>query len=373
MKKNDKDGNVIRLHWKGDAATILAMCSHYYDRRGAVKVMDEQKKQQVFDKVIGEIGVKGLESIAFAYKQIDVPIPEEDCLEEDGLIMLGLVGIKDPCAEARTTVEAYINAGVNVILVSGDDMSVVRAIAIACGIMRPNSNLEVLEAEDFRNLSSEEKMVRVDQVSAMASSLPDDKLLMVQCLREKRQVVAVVGFGRNDCPALKEADVGISMGTRISEMAKNNSDIVILDNSFSSLTTIFKSGRSAYVNIQKFIQLELTTTIAGLLINSISTVSWGEAPITPLQLFWVHLVVGTLGGLALMTEAQTHQDLMEKPPVFQTELLITKAIWRNIISQALYQTIILLTFQGQSILGMDQKTKKTMIFNIFLSARFSTS
>lgn len=150
-------------------------------------------------------------------------------------------------------------------------------------------------------------------------------------------------------------------------MARECSDIIIRDGNFSFLVTIIGCGRCTYDNIRKYIQLELTMNIAGLLITSITTMSFGYSPISAIQLLWANFIVTLLGGLALLTEPLTEQ-LMHKPPLGQSEPLITKAMWRNLVSQALYQVAILVTFQfkGQAISGISKDVSKTIIFNTFV-------
>ncbi|XP_031263850.1 putative calcium-transporting ATPase 13, plasma membrane-type [Pistacia vera] len=215
--------------------------------------------------------------------------------------------------------------------------------------------------------SDEERMAKIDKISVMARSSPFDKLLMVQCLKQKGHVVAVTGDGTNDAPALKEADIGLSMGIQGTEVAKESSDIIILDDNFSSMVTVLRWGRCDYNNIQKFIQFQLTVNVVALVINFIAAVSSGDVPLTAVQLLWVNLIMDTLGALALATEQPTNQ-LMTKPPVGRSAPLITKVMWRNLVAQALYQVIVLLIlqFNGRSIFSVDEKIKNTLIFNTFV-------
>ncbi|KAG4185294.1 hypothetical protein ERO13_A09G220066v2 [Gossypium hirsutum] len=255
-------------------------------------------------------------------------------------------------------------------MITGDNVFTARAIATECGILKPGQDLSsgaVVEGEEFRNYTPQERMEKVEKIQVMARSSPFDKLLMVQCLKQKGHVVAVTGDGTNDAPALKEADIGLSMGIQGTEVAKESSDIVILDDNFASVATVLRWGRCVYTNIQKFIQFQLTVNVAALCINFVAAVSAGEVPLTAVQLLWVNLIMDTLGALALATERPT-KELMEKPPVGRTEPLITNIMWRNLLAQALYQVAILLTlqFSGESILGVTEKVNDTLIFNIFV-------
>ncbi|KAL3728106.1 hypothetical protein ACJRO7_032800 [Eucalyptus globulus] len=361
----------IHIHWKGAAEMILAMCSDYYSQSGTVNVMTDEARSD-FGTVIKNMADKSLRCIAFACKKFDGSLAQfHGKLEEDGLTLLGIVGIKDPCRPGvRRAVVSCRSAGVNIKMITGDNMHTARAIALECGIFNPEEDLEheaIVEGVQFRNYSPEQRTAAIEKIRVMARSSPFDKLLMVQCLKQKGHVVAVTGDGTNDAPALKEADIGLSMGIQGTEVAKESSDIVILDDNFASVVTVLRWGRCVYNNIQKFIQFQLTVNVAALVINLVAAVSSGNVPLTAVQLLWVNLIMDTLGALALATEQPTN-DLMLKPPVGRTEPLISRVMWRNLVSQALYQVIILLTlqFKGSSIFGVDKKVRDTIIFNCFV-------
>ncbi|KAF5736792.1 putative calcium-transporting ATPase 13 plasma membrane-type [Tripterygium wilfordii] len=369
-----KMDSTINVHWKGEAEIILAMCSSFYDASGILKNIDEQQMSRL-KKIIQGMAANSLRCIAFAHKPIQegelLKDGKEKSLKEDNLTLLGLVGIKDPCRPGvGKAVEACQSAGVNIKMITGDNVFTARAIALECGILKPGQDLfsgAVVEGEEFRNYTMEERMEKVDKICVMARSSPFDKLLMVQCLKQKGHVVAVTGDGTNDAPALKEADIGLSMGIQGTEVAKESSDIVILDDNFASVATVLRWGRCVYNNIQKFIQFQLTVNVAALVINFVAAVSAGEVPLTAVQLLWVNLIMDTLGALALATERPT-EELMEKPPVGRTEPLITNIMWRNLLAQALYQITILLIlqFKGESIFGVTEKVKDTLLFNTFV-------
>ncbi|EXC16763.1 Putative calcium-transporting ATPase 13, plasma membrane-type [Morus notabilis] len=366
--------NTMWVHWKGAAEMVLAMCSSYYDASGIVKDIDEKRKSE-FEQIIQGMAASSLRCIAFAHKQVEVKEIEDskETLEEHGLTLLGMVGIKDPCRPGvKKAVEDCQYAGVNVKMITGDNIFTAKAIATECGILKPFEDEDllsdaVIEGEEFRNYTPEQRMERVEKIRVMARSSPFDKLLMVQCLKQKGHVVAVTGDGTNDAPALKEADIGLSMGIQGTEVAKESSDIVILDDNFASVATVLRWGRCVYNNIQKFIQFQLTVNIAALVINFVAAVSSGDVPLTAVQLLWVNLIMDTLGALALATEKPT-DELMKNPPVGRSEPLITNIMWRNILPQALYQISVLLTlqFKGKSIFGVNDKVKDTLIFNTFV-------
>lgn len=376
--------NCSYVHWKGAAEMVLAMCSNYYQPTGEIKAMSKEKMTE-FENIIQGMAASSLRCIAFACKKIEnyeykekeststsneITISQKN-LSEENLTLLGIVGMKDPCRSgAKKAIESCRFAGVDVKMITGDNIFTARAIAMECGILNPSehvANGEVVEGVEFRSYTDEERRLKVKNIKVMARSSPLDKLLMVRCLKQLGEVVAVTGDGTNDAPALKEADVGLSMGIQGTEVAKESSDIVILDDNFSSVATVLLWGRCVYNNIQKFIQFQLTVNVAALVINFIAAVSAGDVPLTAVQLLWVNLIMDTLGALALATERPT-SELMHRPPVGRTEPLITNIMWRNLMPQALYQIAVLLImqFRGREIFGVNEAVKNTLIFNTFV-------
>ncbi|KAM1874304.1 hypothetical protein ACFX13_008044 [Malus domestica] len=372
-----KDDNTIHVHWKGAAEMIVAMCSSYYETNGTIKSLNEEGRSRI-ENIIQAMAAKSLRCIAFAHTQIlekEIEYSDDNKthpkLKEDGLFLLGVVGLKDPCRAGVTdAVRICMSAGVQIKMITGDNVFTAKAIATECGILKTEDATngdQVIEGAEFRNYTHEERMKKVNQIRVMARSSPFDKLLMVQCLRQKGHVVAVTGDGTNDAPALKEADIGLSMGIQGTEVAKESSDIIILDDNFNSVATVLRWGRCVYNNIQKFIQFQLTVNVAALVINFIAAVSSGDVPLTAVQLLWVNLIMDTLGALALATERPT-DELMQKKPVGRSAPLITNIMWRNLLCQALYQIAILLTlqFSGDSIFNVTDAVNDTMIFNTFV-------
>ncbi|GKV48369.1 hypothetical protein SLEP1_g55193 [Rubroshorea leprosula] len=369
-----KEDNTVYVHWKGAAETILAMCSSYYDGSGVMKDLNGEERME-FKKIIRGMAASSLRCIAFAHKQVaeteEENVKEKKKLKEENLTLLGLVGIKDSCRPGvKKAVEDCQHAGVKIKMITGDDVFTARAIATECGILRSGQDMDsgaVVEGEEFQKYTPEERMEKVEKICVMARSSPSDKLLMVQCLKQKGHVVAVTGDGTNDTPALKKADIGLSMGIQGTEVAKASSDVVILDDNFDSVTTVLKWGRCVYTNIQKFIQFQLTINVTALVINSVATISTGEVPLTAVQLLWVNLIMDNLASLALATEEPT-MGLMKRRPVGRTEPLITNIMWRNLLAQAFYQVAVLLIlqFRGESIFNVTEAVNDTLIFNTFV-------
>jgi Ca2+-transporting ATPase len=372
---------MVELHWKGAAEIILDLCDSWMDATGECQPMTDEKRQE-FNDVIEGMAAQALRCIAFAYRPFDeteIPDSEDSRSDwkapDDGLVLMAVVGIKDPCRPGvREAVAQCQRAGVKVRMVTGDNIYTAKAIAAECGILTEPGQL-VVEGKDFRTWDDAKlNSSALDNLVVMARSSPLDKLKLVKALKERRgDVVAVTGDGTNDAPALKEANIGLSMGIAGTEVAKENSDIIILDDNFTSVVKVVRWGRSVYANIQKFIQFQLTVNVVALSINFVAAVSSGEVPLTAVQLLWVNLIMDTMGALALATEAPT-DELMDRKPIGNTEPLITNIMWRNIFGQAIYQIVVLLilTYRGIKLLGLKGTheeqvlERNTIIFNAFV-------
>ncbi|KAG0463127.1 hypothetical protein HPP92_021603 [Vanilla planifolia] len=377
------EGSEVHIHWKGAAEIVLASCTRWLDSNGQTQDMTP-RQMDVFRKSIEEMAAVSLRCVALAFRFYEMEsIPGADerdswALPENDLILLGIVGIKDPCRPGvKDAVELCTNAGVKVRMVTGDNLQTAKAIALECGILHSEEEAvepTIIEGKVFRAYSEKAREDIAEKISVMGRSSPNDKLLLVQALKRRGHVVAVTGDGTNDAPALHEADIGLAMGIQGTEVAKESSDIIILDDNFSSVVKVVRWGRSVYANIQKFIQFQLTVNVAALVINVVAAVSSGEVPLNAVELLWVNLIMDTLGALALATEPPT-DHLMKRPPVGRREPLITNIMWRNLIVQAFYQVTILLVlnFGGRSLLRLNHNTrehadkvKNTFIFNTFV-------
>ncbi|XP_042391466.1 calcium-transporting ATPase 5, plasma membrane-type-like isoform X1 [Zingiber officinale] len=372
----------VHVHWKGAAEVMVASCISWLDTDGKQQPMAPDKINE-FYKCIEDMAAVSLRCMAFAYRPLDLKeIPNEEhrgdwSLPEDHLILLAIVGMKDPCRSGvREAVALCTRAGVKVRMVTGDNLRTAKAIALECGILKDVDAPEpiLIEGKTFRTKSNAEQDEISEKITVMGRSSPNDKLLLVQALRRRGHVVAVTGDGTNDAPALHEADIGLAMGIQGTEVAKESSDIIILDDDFASVVKVVRWGRSVYANIQKFIQFQLTVNVAALVINVVAAFSSGEVPLNTVQLLWVNLIMDTLGALALATEPPT-DHLMDRTPVGRREPLITNIMWRNLMVQAFYQITVLLVlnFAGKSILHLRHETrehadkaKNTFIFNTFV-------
>ncbi|KAG8370293.1 hypothetical protein BUALT_Bualt14G0101900 [Buddleja alternifolia] len=366
--------STISVHWRGDAEGILSSCSHYYEMNGSITVFNDEDRE-LFRQRIENMTASGLQCIALAHKHILIHdrISRSEKIPEDNLTLLALMGLKGFCHPGtKHAIEACQLAGVKVIMVTKENITVARSMAMEYGLLSLTEEVEnegsIVTGNQFRDYDDNEAMEIVGNIRIMAKSYYLDKLAIVRILKKNDHVVVVTGDNTTDALSLKEADIGVAMGVESTQMAKESSDIVVRDGNFVDVVEIVRWRLCIHSNIQKFLQFQLTTIVATLVINLVAAAVAGEVPLTVVQLLWLHLVVGTLGALALATEKPT-KKLMENQPGIQNKSLISNLMWGNLLSQALYQiaVVMVLQFKGVAILGISsEKVNDTMIFNTFV-------
>ncbi|EMS61094.1 Calcium-transporting ATPase 2, plasma membrane-type [Triticum urartu] len=362
-------GGGYRAHCKGATEIVLAACDKFIDGSGSVVPLDK-KTANMLNDIIETFSSEALRTLCLAYRGLEDGSTQEE-IPLQGYTFIGIVGIKDPVRPGvRESVASCRSAGIAVKMVTGDNINTAKAIARECGILTDGGL--AIEGAEFREKTPKELLELIPKMQVLARSSPLDKLALVKHLRTtSNEVVAVTGDGTNDAPALREADIGLAMGVAGTEVAKESADVVILDDNFSTIVTVAKWGRSVYVNIQKFVQFQLTVNIVALLVNFSSACFTGDAPLTAVQLLWVNMIMDTLGALALATEPP-NDNLMEKAPVGRTGKFITNIMWRNILGQSLYQFTVLwyLQSQGRYVFGLEgseaDTVLNTIIFNTFV-------
>mmetsp|Transcript_58738 Transcript_58738/g.155402 ORF Transcript_58738/g.155402 Transcript_58738/m.155402 type:complete len:519 (-) Transcript_58738:1058-2614(-) len=325
------------LFTKGASEIITELCGQYMAQDGSVLALDEGMRRDVLDHISAMAG-EGLRTIGVAYSAVpDVEAVQrlEDAPSKDmGVVLLGIVGIRDPPRkEVPEAVRRCQKAGITVRMITGDNLLTAKSIAKEIGILTTGS---AIEGPEFRRQSPEEQKETLKTMQVMARCSPQDKLTMVRRLKEMGEVVAVTGDGTNDAPALKEADVGLSMGITGTPVAQEASDIVIMDDNFSSIVKSVLWGRSVYDNIRRFLQFQLTVNVCALVLCLMGAITGFGTPLRPIHLLWVNLIMDTLAALALATELPT-PDMLDRKPYGRTDLLINGHMWRNLLIQAAYQ------------------------------------
>ncbi|KAJ1957938.1 plasma membrane calcium [Dispira parvispora] len=328
-----------------------------------------------------EYSNRSLRTIGLAYREFDAydatlfEADKDDELVKD-LTWLGVFGIEDPLRPGVIeSVEMCKNAGVMVRMVTGDNVHTARAIATQCGIYKPEEGGLIMEGPHFRALSEEEKNAVIPRLQVLARSSPDDKKSLVDWLRNAKQVVAVTGDGTNDGPALKAADIGFSMGISGTEVAKEASSIILMDDNFASIVKAMMWGRCVNDAVRKFLQFQLTVNVTAVLLAFITAVSDSNqaSVLTAVQLLWVNLIMDTLAALALATDPP-NVELLQRPPDKRNGPLITLSMWKMILGQAMLQTVVCLVlyYKGGDIFGLDTNDQyenmqlRTLVFNTFV-------
>ncbi|KAK4701418.1 P-type Ca2+ transporter type 2C, partial [Phenoliferia sp. Uapishka_3] len=294
------------------------------------------------------------------------------------LTLVAVTAIEDPLREGVSkAVATCLKAGVQVKMCTGDNVLTARSIAIQCGIFTAGG--VIMEGPVFRNLSKSERDQIVPRLQVLARSSPEDKRVLVEHLKSMGEVVGVSGDGSNDAPALKTANVGFSMGIAGTEVAKEASDIILMDDNFASMVSAIMWGRCVNDSVKKFLQFQISVNITAVVITFISAVASSDesSVLTAVQLLWVNLIMDTFAALALATDPADPESLNRKPDR-KTAPLITVQMWMMIIFQAIYQTIVALVlhFAGNQIFGfhstdagtiIDQKNElDTLVFNTFV-------
>eukprot|EP00258_Populus_trichocarpa_P045068 XP_024461087.1 calcium-transporting ATPase 2, plasma membrane-type isoform X1 [Populus trichocarpa] len=360
----------LRAHTKGASEIVLAACDKVINSNGDIVPLDEESTNLLKD-TIDQFANEALRTLCIAYMELEGGFSPENPMPVSGYTCIGIVGIKDPVRPGvKESVAVCRSAGITVRMVTGDNINTAKAIARECGILTDDGI--AIEGPDFREKSLEELLQLVPKIQVMARSSPLDKHTLVKHLRTTfGEVVAVTGDGTNDAPALHEADIGLAMGIAGTEVAKESADVIILDDNFSTIVTVAKWGRSVYINIQKFVQFQLTVNVVALIVNFSSACLTGSAPLTAVQLLWVNMIMDTLGALALATEPP-NEELMKRSPVGRKGNFISSVMWRNILGQSLYQFMVIwhLQAKGKALFSLDGPDSdlvlNTLIFNSFV-------
>jgi Ca2+-transporting ATPase len=323
---------------KGAVEVILDICKYELTKDNRVILLNPERISGIFSVSEG-LASQGLRILAIAEGSSENP-PSSDEEVEKELTFLGLLCLKDPLRpEVKDAVESCRKAGIRPVMITGDHQ--VTAYSIAKELDFPEG--KVLTSADLNNLSDEELAEQIGEASVFARINPLDKLRIVEAFQKKRETVAMTGDGVNDAPALKKSDIGVAMGQAGTEVAKEASDIVLLDDNFATLVTAVFQGRTIYENIRKFVVYLLSCNIGEVLIMFISILLGYPSPLLPLQLLWLNLVTDSFPALALGMELG-EPDIMFKPPRGKKEPLLTNYHMGIIITQSL--AIALATLLG---------------------------
>ncbi|GJC99206.1 calcium-transporting ATPase [Colletotrichum higginsianum] len=373
-----------RLVVKGASEILLGYCTQKLNITDLSTSALEESDRLFLEGTIDTYAKQSLRTIALIYQDypqwpphgvnanIEGHVDLGDILHD--LVFAGVVGIQDPVRPGvPEAVRKAQHAGVVVRMVTGDNAVTAQAIATECGIFTEGGL--IMEGPVFRKLSIEQMNETLPRLQVLARSSPEDKRVLVTRLKALGETVAVTGDGTNDAPALKAADVGFSMGISGTEVAKEASSIVLMDDNFASIVTALKWGRAVNDAVQKFLQFQITVNITAVLLAFITAVSSPtmESVLTAVQLLWVNLIMDTFAALALATDPPT-EKILDRLPQGKKAPLITINMWKMIIGQAIFQltATLILHFAGNAIFGYDSHNEDqqleldSMIFNTFV-------
>ena len=320
---------------KGAPEKILRRCAYYYDHNGEKKPFDMAKLNAKID----ELANRAIRVLAIATSED--ALGEESLPEGDNWTLVGVVGIRDEVRpESVTAIREVKGAGVQVVMITGDRKETAVAIAKEAGLLEKDTDI-VLTSDELAKLSDEEIKAKLRDIRVIARALPSDKSRLVRLAQELDLVAGMTGDGVNDSPALKKADVGFAMGGG-TEVAKEASDIVILDDNFNSIDKAILYGRTIFNSIRKFIIFQLTINVTAVLISFVCPLLDLESPLNVIQILWVNLVMDTLAALAFGGEPALRRYMHEKPKQ-RTEPIISKNMMSEIIVGAGWTFILSLS------------------------------
>lgn len=345
---------------KGAPEAVLAMCDRQEGTAGAAPL-----DHGFWSDRIAEAAAQGERVLGFAMRRVPQTTDRIDFPDvESGLVFLGIVGFIDPPrAEAITAIAECRSAGVDVRMITGDHVATASAIAHQLGL---GESPTVLSGSDLDRLSGEDFAKAVRETKVFARTSPEHKLRIVQALQAEGRVVAMTGDGVNDAPSLKQADVGVAMGIKGTEAAKQSSEMVLMDDNFASIVAAVQEGRTVHDNIRKVVGWTLPTN-GGEALTVVVAILFGFAlPMSPVQILWVNLILAATLGLALAFEPSEPGVMRRKPRRPDAGLLTPFILWRIVFVSFLFAGISLGVFFWVLGQGRDLETARTMVVNMLV-------
>ena len=330
---------------KGAPEKLVRFADHYWCPDGTRQPLTQEAKD-ILEKRMVELAGKAIRMLALC--TYEHSLAEKEPLPEHGLTLIGILAIRDEVRqEAIEAVKAVQEAGVQLVMITGDRKETAVAIAKDAGILRHPEEL-VWNTDDLAAMTDDEVKLQLRQLRVVARALPLDKLRLVRLSQELNLVVGMTGDGVNDSPALKRADVGFAMGSG-TEVAKEAGDIVILDDNFLSIKKAILYGRTIYNSICKFITFQLTINFSAVLINFLAPFLNIDKPLTIVQILWINLVMDTLAALAFGGEPALEKYLQEKPKE-RSAPIISRGMLVSFVTGGLYMTAIAIAFYKSSFI-----------------------
>lgn len=340
----ETDYNNGTIFIKGAYEKVIEKCTKYRKENGEERILINKNE---IEKFISKKTEEGKRAIALAYKSKTSP----------SYTLLGFILMKDNIRkEAYEGIKKIQNAQIQVVMVTGDAKNTALNIAKELKIVSSKNDI-ILTSNEFNKMTDEEVKKILPNLKVLSRSLPQDKNRLVRLSQELQLIVGMTGDGVNDAPALKKADVGFSMGSG-TEIAKETSDIVIIDDNINSISTAILYGRTIFKSIRKFIIFQLSVNICAVLLSMIGPFIGILTPITIIQMLWINMVMDTLAGLAFSYEPAL-DEYMEEPPKHKSENIINKYMKNQITLNGIYSTIVCIWFLKSKIISEIYKTNTT--------------
>jgi Ca2+-transporting ATPase len=343
-----KDGNVYAFI-KGSPESVLSICSKVREN-GNVVDLDTGKKENIHTR-IEEMTTKSYRLLSIAYKELSEEEKQEDnyqhAVTENG-ILLGITGIYDPPRpEAIEAMQFMREAKTRVILITGDHPVTAKAVAkefklgydehSSSNVNGNNNNVNVITGAELEKMSVEKLAENINKINVFARATPEHKLKIVEALQRKGHIVAMTGDGVNDAPALKQADIGVAMGKKGTDVAKESAELILLDDNFATITHAVELGRLIFANIKKFVQYLFSCNISEVMTMLVAIIMALPFPLLPLQLLWMNLTINTFPALALAVEKGDKKTKLLRPPA-KDEPMISRREWIDICIQSSFMT-----------------------------------
>mgnify|MGYP000910999237 FL=1 len=326
---------------KGAPDMVLELCSHYQTIDDRVLTMDEAMRTRIRE-ANDDMTKDALRVLGFAYR-VERTVPEEFSREfaEQNLVFCGLMGMIDPARpEVKPALEKARGAGIRTVMITGDYPNTARAVAESIGLL--NRGHRVHTGADLNAMDEATLVKEVRETDVFARVSPEHKMRIVDALRSNNEVVAMTGDGVNDAPAIKRADIGVSMGITGTDVAKETADMVLTDDNYVSIVAAVEQGRVIYANIRKFVFFLLSSNIAEIMVIFLATVAGVPTPLTVIQLLWLNLLTDGAPALALAME-KGDPDVMSRPPRPKSESIINESMRLGMFLQTIAQTVAVLT------------------------------
>lgn len=349
-----KEGSIERAYIKGAPEKIISKC-RYILINGEKILFDNKRKDDVL-KQMDKMSKNALRCIGAAYKDDSIKL---NYTIENNLVFLGLAGMMDPPRkEAKMSIEKCRNAGIKVVMITGDHKNTAYAIGKELDICQSHS--EVCTGEELDKMSNEELKDRVKHLSIFARVTPEHKLKIVRAFKSNGNVVSMTGDGVNDAPAVKEADIGVSMGISGTDVTKEASAMILLDDNFSTIVLAIEEGRGIYLNIRKFIRYLLSCNLGEVLTMFLAFLFYLPTPLLPIQILFVNLATDGLPAIALGVDP-ADRDIMIGEPRDRSESIFAKGLKEKIIIRGiLIGLCTILSFMIGRNFGMSLITCRTL-------------